>query len=276
MPFVTTKDNTEIYYKDWGNPSGNPVVFSHGWPLNSDNWENQMFFLGNHGYRVIAHDRRGHGRSSQPWNGNEMDTYADDLLTLMEHLDLKDAMLVGHSTGGGEVARFLGRHGSSRVSKAVLVSAVPPCMVLKESNPNGLPLSVFDGFRKAMERDRAQFFLDVPTGPFFGFNLPGAKSSQGLIQSWWQQGMMCSFKGAYDCIRAFSETDFTEDLKSIDIPVLLLHGESDQIVPIKAASLESIKLLKKGTLKVYPGGVHALPNTAVDEVNEDLLAFLKS
>jgi non-heme chloroperoxidase len=276
MPFITTKDNTEIYYKDWGNPSGKPVIFSHGWPLNSDNWENQIFFLGNHGYRVIAHDRRGHGRSSQPWNGNEMDTYADDLLTLMEHLDLKDAMLVGHSTGGGEVARFLGRHGSSRVSKAVLVSAVPPCMVLKESNPNGLPLSVFDGFRKAMERDRAQFFLDVPTGPFFGFNLPGAKSSQGLIQSWWQQGMMCSFKGAYDCIKAFSETDFTEDLKSIDIPVLLLHGESDQIVPIKAASLESIKLLKKGTLKVYPGGAHALPNTAVDEVNEDLLAFLKS
>jgi non-heme chloroperoxidase len=276
MPFVTTKDNTEIYYKDWGNPSGKPVVFSHGWPLNSDNWENQMFFLGNHGYRVIAHDRRGHGRSSQPWDGNEMDTYADDLLTLLEHLDLKDVMLVGHSTGGGEVARFLGRHGSSRVSKAVLVSAVPPCMVLKESNPNGLPLSVLDGFRTAMTTDRAQFFLDVPTGPFFGFNLPGAKSSQGLIQSWWQQGMMCSFKGAYDCIKAFSETDFTEDLKSIDIPVLLLHGESDQIVPIKAASLESIKLLKKGTLKVYPGGAHALPNTAVDEVNEDLLAFLKS
>jgi len=276
MPFVTTKDNTEIYYKDWGNPSGKPVVFSHGWPLNRDNWENQMFFLGNHGYRVIAHDRRGHGRSSQPWDGNEMDTYADDLLTLLEHLDLKDVMLVGHSTGGGEVARFLGRHGSSRVSKAVLVSAVPPCMVLKESNPNGLPLSVLDGFRTAMTTDRAQFFLDVPTGPFFGFNLPGAKSSQGLIQSWWQQGMMCSFKGAYDCIKAFSETDFTEDLKSIDIPVLLLHGESDQIVPIKAASLESIKLLKKGTLKVYPGGAHALPNTAVDEINEDLLAFLKS
>ncbi|PMD27901.1 Alpha/beta hydrolase protein [Hyaloscypha hepaticicola] len=276
MPFVTTKDNTEIYYKDWGNPSGKPVVFSHGWPLNSDNWENQMFFLGNHGYRVIAHDRRGHGRSGQPWDGNEMDTYTDDLLTLMEHPDLKDAMLVGHSTGGGEVARFLSRHGSSRVSKAVLVGAVPPCMVLKESNPNGLPLSVFDGFRTAMTTDRAQFFLDVPTGPFFGFNLPGAKSSQGLIQSWWQQGMMCGFKGAYDCIKAFSETDFTEDLKSIDIPVLLLHGEADQIVPIKAAALESIKLLKKGTLKVYPGGAHALPNTAVGEVNEDLLAFLKS
>lgn len=276
MPFVTTKDKTEIFYKDWGNPSGKPVVFSHGWPLNSDNWENQMFFLGNHGYRVIAHDRRGHGRSSQPWDGNDMDTYADDLLAVIEHLDLKDAMLVGHSTGGGEVARFLGRHGSSRVSKAVLVGAVPPCMVLKESNPNGLPISVFDGFRTAMTTDRAQFFLDVPTGPFFGFNLPGAKSSQGLIQSWWQQGMLCGFKGAYDCIKAFSETDFTEDLKSIDIPVLLLHGEADQIVPIKAAALESIKLLKKGTLKIYPGGAHALPNTAIDEVNEDLLKFLQS
>jgi len=276
MPFVTTKDKTEIFYKDWGNPSGKPVVFSHGWPLNSDNWENQMFFLGNHGYRVIAHDRRGHGRSSQPWDGNDMDTYADDLLAVIEHLDLKDAMLVGHSTGGGEVARFLGRHGSSRVSKAVLVGAVPPCMVLKESNPNGLPISVFDGFRTAMTTDRAQFFLDVPTEPFFGFNLPGAKSSQGLIQSWWQQGMLCGFKGAYDCIKAFSETDFTEDLKSIDIPVLLLHGEADQIVPIKAAALESIKLLKKGTLKIYPGGAHALPNTAIDEVNEDLLKFLQS
>ncbi|KAE9380058.1 Alpha/beta hydrolase protein [Stipitochalara longipes BDJ] len=276
MPFVTTKDKTEIFYKDWGNPSGKPVVFSHGWPLNSDNWENQMFFLGNHGYRVIAHDRRGHGRSSQPWDGNEMDTYADDLLAVIEHLDLKDAMLVGHSTGGGEVARFLGRHGTSRVSKAVLVGAVPPCMVQKESNPNGLPISVFNGFRTAMTTDRAQFFLDVPTGPFFGFNLPGAKSSQGLIQSWWQQGMLCGFKGAYDCIKAFSETDFTEDLKSIDIPVLLLHGELDQIVPIKAAALESIKLLKKGTLKIYPGGAHALPNTAVDEVNQDLLKFLES
>jgi len=276
MPFITTKDKTEIYYKDWGNPTGKPVVFSHGWPLNSDNWENQMFFLGNHGYRVIAHDRRGHGRSSQPWDGNEMDTYADDLLALFEHLDLKDAMLVGHSTGGGEVARFLGRHGSSRVSKAVLVSAVPPCMVLKESNPEGLSISVFDGFRSAMTADRAQFFLDVPTGPFFGYNLPGAKSSQGLIESWWQQGMMCGFKNAYDCIKAFSETDFTEDLKSIEIPVLLLHGELDQIVPIKAAALQSIKLLKKGTLKVYPGAPHALPNTNVDEVNGDLFDFLKS
>jgi non-heme chloroperoxidase len=276
MPFVTTKDKTEIFYKDWDNPSGKPVVFSHGWPLNSHNWENQMFFLSNHGYRVIAHDRRGYGRSSQPWGGNDMDTYVDDLLVLLEHLDVKDAMLVGHSTGGGEVARFLGRHSSSRVSKAVLVGAVPPCMVLKETNPNGLDISVFDSFRSAMVADRAQFFIDVPTGPFFGFNLPGAKTSQGLIQSWWQQGMMCGFKGAYDCIKAFSETYFTEDLKKIDIPVLLLHEESDQVVPIKAAALESIELLKKGTLKIYPGGLHALPNICINEVNEDLLAFLKS
>lgn len=235
-----------------------------------------MFFLGQHGYRVIAHDRRGHGRSSQPWGGNDMDTYSDDLLTVFEHLDIKDAMLVGHSTGGGEVIRFLGRHGTSRVSKAVIVGAIPPVMVLKDSNPLGLPKSVFDGFRSAMIADRAQFFLDVPTGPFFGYNLPGAKSSQGLIQNWWQQGMMCSFKSAYDCISVFSETDMTEDLKKIDIPVLILHGELDQIVPIKASALEGIKLLQKGTLKVYPGGAHALPNTAVDEVNEDLLAFLKS
>jgi non-heme chloroperoxidase len=235
-----------------------------------------MFFLGQHGYRVIAHDRRAHGRSSQPWGGNDMDTYSDDLLAVFEHLDIKDAMLIGHSTGGGEVIRFLGRHGTSRVSKAVIVGAIPPVMVLKDSNPLGLPMSVFDGFRSAMIADRAQFFLDVPTGPFFGYNLPGAKSSQGLIQSWWQQGMMCSFKSAYDCISVFSETDMTEDLKKIDIPVLILHGELDQIVPIKVSALEGIKLLQKGTLKAYPGGAHALPNTAVDEVNEDLLAFLKS
>jgi len=276
MPFVTTKDKTEIYYKDWGNPSGEVVVFSHGWPLNSDNWENQMFFLANHGYRCIAHDRRGHGRSSQPWEGNDMDTYADDLLAVIEHLDLKNVMLVGHSTGGGEVARFLGRHGSSRVSKAVLVSAVPPVMVKKASNPGGLPIDVFDGFRAAMEKDRAQFFYDVPTGPFFGFNRPGVKASQGLIQSWWQQGMMCGFKNSYDSIKAFSETDMTEDLKKIDIPVLILHGDDDQVVPIGAAALESIKLVKKGTLKVFPGGPHALPNIAIDEVNQDLLSFLKS
>jgi len=276
MPFVTTKDKTEIFYKDWGNPDGPVVVFSHGWPLNSDNWENQMFFLGNHGYRCIAHDRRGHGRSSQPWGGNDMDTYADDLLVLFEHLDLKDVMIVGHSTGGGEVIRFCGRHGTSRVSKAVIVGAIPPVMVKKESNPLGLPIEVFDGFRTAMIKDRAQFFLDVPTGPFFGFNKPGANVSQGLIESWWQQGMMCGFKNAYDCITVFSETDLTEDLKKIDIPVLILHGEWDQIVPVDASARLGIKLLKQGTLKIYPGGAHALPNTAVDEVNEDLLAFLKS
>lgn len=276
MPFITTKDKTEIYYKDWGNPNGPIVTFSHGWPLNSDNFENQMFFLASQGYRCIAHDRRGHGRSSQPWDGNDMDTYADDLLTLFEHLDIKNAMMVGHSTGGGEVVRFLGRHGTSRVNKAVLIGAVPPVMVQKASNPGGLPISVFDGFRQAMIKDRAQFFLDVPTGPFFGYNKPGAVASQGLIQSWYQQGMMCGFKNAYDCIKAFSETDMTEDLKKLDIPVLILHGEMDQIVPIGDSAHLMIKLLKKGTFKEYPGGAHALPNTEVDKVNQDLLEFLKS
>ena len=276
MPFITTKDGAEIYYKDWGNKSGPTVVFSHGWPLNSDNWENQMFFLANQGYRAIAHDRRGHGRSSQPWDGNDMDTYADDLLQLFEHLDLKGVTMVGHSTGGGEVARFLGRHGTSRVSKAVLVSAVPPLMLKTDKNPIGLPLEVFDGFRAAMVKDRAQFFLDVPSGPFFGYNRPGSTTNQGLIWSWWQQGMMCGFKNAYDCIKAFSETDLTEDLQKIDVPVLILHGDDDQIVPIQASAHQAIKLLSKGKLKVYPGGAHALPNTAVDEVNQDLLAFLKS
>ena len=276
MPFITVKDGTEIYYKDWGNKDGTPVVFSHGWPLNSDNWENQMFFLANKGYRTIAHDRRGHGRSSQPWDGNNMDTYADDLHQLFEKLDLKGVTMIGHSTGGGEVARFLGRHGTSRVSKAVLVSAVPPLMVQTDKNPEGLPLAVFDSFREAMVKDRAQFFLDVPTGPFFGYNRESAKPSQGLIWSWWQQGMMCGFKNAYDCIKAFSETDLSEDLKKIDIPVLLLHGDDDQVVPIDASAHESIKLLPKGTLKVYPGGAHALPNTAIEEVNKDLLDFIKS
>lgn len=276
MPSITTKDGTEIYYKDWGNKSGPTVVFSHGWPLNGDNWENQMFFLANQGCRVIAHDRRGHGRSSQSWDGNNMDTYADDLLELFEHLDLKDVMMVGHSTGGGEVARFIGKHGTKRVSKAVLVSAVPPLMVKTDKNPNGTPLEVFDSFRAAMVKNRAQFFLDVPTGPFFGFNRPGAKTSQGLIWSWWQQGMMCGFKNAFDCIKAFSETDLSEDLKKIDVPVLLLHGDDDQVVPIQASAKEAIKLLPKGKLKVYPGGPHALPNTAVDEVNQDLLDFLYS
>jgi non-heme chloroperoxidase len=276
MGFFTTRDGTEIFYKDWGNPSGKIVTFSHGWPLNSDNWENQMFFLANHGYRVIAHDRRGHGRSSQPWHGNDMDTYADDLNQLFEHLDLKDVMMVGHSTGGGEVARFVGRYGTSRVSKAVLVSAVPPLMVKSAANPDGLPLDVFDGFRAGMLKDRAQFFYDVPSGPFFGFNRENAKVSQGLIQSWWDQGMMCGFKGAYDCVKAFSETDFTEDLKKMDIPVLILHGEDDQVVPIKASAHNSIKFVPKGTLKTFPGAPHALPNICMDEVSQDLLAFLRT
>ena len=236
-----------------------------------------MFLLANHGYRCIAHDRRDHGRSSQPWEGNDMmDTYADDLLTLLEHLQIKDAMLVGHSTGGGEVIRFLGRHGTSRVSKAVLVSSVPPVMVKKESNPEGLSIEVFDGFRAAMEKDRAQFFLDVPTGPFFGFNRKDAKVSQGLIQSWWLQGMMSGFKNAYDSIKAFSETDFTKDMKKIEIPVLIIHGADDQVVPIGASAHAGIKLLKKGTLKVYPDGPHALPNIYANEVSQDLLDFIRS
>jgi non-heme chloroperoxidase len=234
-----------------------------------------MFFLANEGYRVIAHDRRGHGRSGQPWEGNNMNQYTDDLLELFEHLDLKDVMMVGHSTGGGEVARFVGRHGTSRVSKAVLVSAIPPLMLKTEANPIGLPLEVFNSFRTGMEKDRAQFFIDVPTGPFFGFNREGAKVSQGLIWSWWQQGMMCSFKGAYDCITVFSETDCTEDLKKMDIPVLIIHGSDDQIVPIDASAHTAIKLLPHGKLKVYPDGAHALPNLEVDAINQDLLEFLK-
>lgn len=276
MPSFTTRDGTEIYYKDWGPKSGSIVTFSHGWPLSSDNWEQQMFFLSSKGYRCIAHDRRGHGRSSQPWDGNEMDTYSDDLFQLFQHLDLKDAVMVGHSTGGGEVARFIGRHGTSRVSKAVLISSVPPLMVKTATNSGGLPVSVFDGFRAAMLKDRAQFFLDVPSGPFFGFNRDGAQVSQGMIQSWWLQGMMCGFKGAYDCVKAFSETDFTEDLKKMDIPVLILHGDDDQVVPIGASSLMSSKLVPKGTLKIYPGGAHGLPSTEADKVNQDLLEFLKS
>ena len=224
-----------------------------------------MFFLASKGYRVIAHDRRGHGRSSQPWDGNDMDTYADDLHQLFEKLDLKDVMMVGHSTGGGEVARYLGKYGTSRVSKAVLVSAVTPLMLKTESNPQGTPMEVFDSFRTAMVKDRAQFFLDVPTGPFIGFNREGAKVSQGLVQSWWQAGMMCSFKGAYDCIKAFSETDLREDLRKIDIPVLVLHGDDDQVVPIDAGGRAAVKLLKNGTLKEFPGGPHALPNMCVEE-----------
>src|ERR1700712_2242258 len=232
MPTFTLRDGAEIYYKDWGNKSGSVVVFSHGWPLNSDNWENQMFFLANHGYRVIAHDRRGHGRSSQPWEGNDMDTWTDDLLELFEHLDLKNVMMVGHSTGGAEVARFIGRHGTSRVSKAVLISSPPPQMMKTDEKPEGLPLAVFDNFRASMIKDRAQFFIDIPTGPFFGFNREGAKTSQGLIDAWYQQGMMCSFKAVHDCVKTWQQ-DYTEDLKKMTMPVLILHGDDDQIVPFK-------------------------------------------
>jgi non-heme chloroperoxidase len=275
MPTITLKDGVEIYYKDWGNPQGQPVTFSHGWPLNADNWDAQMFFLGSQGYRVIAHDRRGHGRSSQPWDGNDLTTYADDLHQLIEHLDLKNITMVGHSTGGGEVARYVGKYGTDRVKKAVLIGAITPLMLQTESNPEGLPRSVFDGFREAMVKDRAQFFYDVPSGPFFGFNRPSATRSEGLVQSWWQQGMQAGFKNTYDCIEAFSETDLTEDLKKMDIPVLLLHGDDDQVVPLKAAAEKAIKVLPKGTLKVYPGGPHALPNVNADEVNKDILEFLK-
>ncbi len=276
MSYITTRDGTQIYYKDWGPKDGLVVTFSHGWPLSADNWENQMFFLASHGYRCVAHDRRGHGRSDQPWDGNEMDTYADDLAQFFEHLDLQGAMMVGHSTGGGEVARYIGRHGSQRVSKAVLVSAVPPVMVKTEANPGGLPLSVFDGLRAGVLADRSQFFIDVPSGPFFGFNRPGAKVSQGMIDAWWMQGMMCGMKGAHDCIKAFSETDFTEDLKKIDVPTLVIHGEDDQVVPIADAALLSVKLVPNATLKVYPGAPHGLPDTHKDQLNADLLAFLKS
>ncbi len=271
---ITTKDGTQIHYKDWG--TGQPIVFSHGWPLTGDAWEAQMFFLASNGYRCIAHDRRGHGRSSQPWGGNDMDTYADDLAQLFEALDLKNAVMIGHSTGGGEVARFIGRHGTKRVSKAVLMGAVPPIMLKTAANPGGLPMDVFDGFRKAYLADRSQFFLEVASGPFFNFNRPGARVSQGLIQSWWRQGMMSGHKNAYDCIKAFSETDFTEDLKRIDVPTLIVHGDDDQIVPIAASALLSAKLVKNSTLKVYKGGSHSLGDTAKDQLNADLLAFARA
>ncbi|KQV70205.1 alpha/beta hydrolase [Rhizobium sp. Root1220] len=272
---ITTSDGTQIFYKDWG--TGQPIVFHHGWPLSADDWDAQMLFFLNEGFRVIAHDRRGHGRSSQTANGNDMDTYAADMAALADHLDLKGAIHVGHSTGGGEVARYVAQYGGKgRVSKAVLIGAVPPVMVKSASNPGGLPIEVFDGFRAALAANRAQFFHDIPAGPFYGFNRPGAKISQGVIENWWRQGMMGGAKAHYDCIKAFSETDFTEDLKKIDVPVLVMHGEDDQIVPIADSALLSSKLLKKGTLKVYKGLPHGMATTHADIINTDLLAFFKA
>ncbi len=272
MATLTVKDGTQIYYKDWG--KGQPVVFSHGWPLSSDAWEDQMLFLADHGYRCIAHDRRGHGRSSQPWEGNEMNTYADDVAALTEALDLRDAIHVGHSTGGGEVARYIGRHGTKRVAKAVLIGAVPPIMLKTPANPGGLPMDVFNQIRAGVQSDRSQFFKDL-SAPFYGANRPGSKVSQGLRDSFWMQGMLCGLKAAYDCIKAFSETDFTEDLKKIDVPTLVLHGDDDQIVPIADSAMLSAKLVKGATLKIIAGGPHGMCSTLKDQINAELLAFFQ-
>jgi non-heme chloroperoxidase len=274
MSKITTKDGTEIYYKDWG--KGQPIVFHHGWPLSADDWDNQMMFFLAQGYRVIAHDRRGHGRSTQTSDGNDMDTYAADVAELVAALDLKDAIHVGHSTGGGEVTRFVAQHGNGRVAKAALISAIPPVMVKSEKNPNGTPIEVFDGFRAALAANRAQFYIDVPAGPFYGFNRPGAKVFQGAIDNWWRQGMMGGAKAHYDCIKVFSETDHTEDLKKITVPVLVMHSEDDHIVPFADSGPLSAKLLKNGTLKVYKDLPHGMPTTHADIINADLLAFIKS
>ncbi|HXE33242.1 MAG TPA: alpha/beta hydrolase [Verrucomicrobiae bacterium] len=273
MPTITTKDGVTIFYKDWG--TGQPIVFSHGWPLSADDWDNQMMFFLKHGYRVIAHDRRGHGRSSQPGTGHDMDHYADDLAALTANLDLKNAIHVGHSTGGGEVTRYIGRHGESRVAKAVLISAVPPLMVKTPANPAGTPKEVFDGFQATLAANRSQFYLDVPTGPFYGYNRPGAKPSQGIIQNWWRQGMMGGIKAHFDGIVAFSQTDFTEDLKKFTVPTLVMHSEDDQIVPYVAAGPLSAKLVKGAVLKTYKSFPHGMPTTEADTINADLLAFLK-
>jgi non-heme chloroperoxidase len=273
MGMITTKDGTRLYYKDWG--EGQPIVFSHGWPLTADAWEDQMLFLAEHGYRCIAHDRRGHGRSDQPWNGNDMNTYADDLAELVAQLDLEDCIHVGHSTGGGEVARYIGRHGTRRVARAVLISAIPPLMLQTPSNPEGTPIQVFDEIRRGLQTDRAQYYRDF-SAPFFGANRPGAKVSQGLRDSFWLQSMMGGLKGEYDCIKQFSETDHTEDLKKFDVPTLILHGDDDQIVPIHASALKSAKLVKGAILKVYPGAPHGMPSTLKDMINRDLLDFCEA
>ncbi|MEU5755129.1 alpha/beta hydrolase [Streptomyces sp. NPDC047829] len=271
MGTITTTDGTEIFYKDWG--TGRPVLFSHGWPLNADAWDDQMHLVAAHGYRAIAHDRRGHGRSGQPWHGNDMDTYADDLAQLVDHLDLRDAVLVGHSTGGGEVTRYIGRHGTARVGKAVLLGAVPPLMLRTDANPNGLPIEAFDAIRDGVSADRSQFYQDLSL-PFYGFNRPGANVSEGVSNAFWLQSMQVGLKGALDCIRAFSETDFTEDLARFDIPTLIAHGDDDQIVPIVAAGLKSAELVKNATLKVYEGAPHGLVGTFREQFEADLLAFL--
>jgi non-heme chloroperoxidase len=271
---IVTKDGTHLYYKDWG--AGQPIVFSHGWPLNSDSWESQMLHLASKGYRCVAHDRRGHGRSSQPWAGHEMDTYADDLATVMDQLDLRKAVLVGFSTGGGEVARYIGRHGTGRVAGAALISAVPPLMLKTAANPGGLPMDVFDGIRAGELANRSQLYKDIASGPFFGFNRPGAKVSQGLIDSFWAAGMQAGHKATFDCIKAFSETDFTEDLKKFTVPTLIVHGDDDQIVPIDAAGRAAAKLVKGSKLVVYPGAPHGLADTHKDKLNADLLAFIKT
>ncbi|MEO7240095.1 MAG: alpha/beta hydrolase [Sphingomicrobium sp.] len=275
MTHITTSDGTQIFYKDWGPRDAQPIAFHHGWPLSADDWDNQLLFFLNEGYRVIAHDRRGHGRSSQTDGGNEMDTYAADVAELVEQLDLRNAIHIGHSTGGGEVARYVARHGQGRVAKAVLIDAVPPVMVKKGSNPGGLPIEVFDGYRSALAANRAQLYIDIPTGPFYGFNRPGAKVSQGLINNWWRQGMIGSAKAHYECIKAFSETDFTEDLKAIDVPVLVIHSEDDQIVPYADSAPLTVKLLKHGTLKTFKDLPHGLCSTHPEIVNPVLLAFIR-
>ena len=275
MPFITTKDGAQIFYKDWGPRDGQPIVFHHGWPLSADDWDNQLMFFRAKGFRVIAHDRRGHGRSEQTEGGNDMDTYASDVAELVAKLDLKNAIHVGHSTGGGEVTRYVARHGKGRVAKAVLIDAIPPVMVKKDSNPGGTPIEVFDGYRAALEANRAQLYLDVPTGPFYGFNRPGAKKSEGLIFNWWRQSMMGSIQAGYECIKAFSETDFTEDLKSIEVPVLVIHSEDDQIVPYADSAPLTAKLLKNGTLKTYKDLPHGCCQTHPDLINADLLTFIR-